>query len=197
MSGAILDMPAVQREGATRPNHLARIVALTVVALSVFMAITKVKDDNIVQNMRQAKADVLDTWSEYQAAKLKQHMAGETVSRDAILATIPGVDAARVSADAEREQAASDKHRLRAADLMIRARAGEARVEQLSRIDDQFDMSDALLAIALAVAASAILVESQLILAGGWLFGAAGVAMGLVGFMGGSLRIEWLANLLN
>jgi hypothetical protein len=197
MSDITLDTLPGADDAPRSGKQLARIVAVTVIMLSVFMAITKVKDDNIVQNMQQAKADVIDNWAEYQAAKMKQHMADETISRDTILATIPGVDKARVTADIAREQAASEKQQARAAELMVKARTGEARVEQLGRVDDQFDMSDALLAIALAIAASAILVESQIILVASWLFGAAGLAMGLVGFTGGSLRIEWLVNLLN
>jgi hypothetical protein len=182
---------------APAQRTLSRHVAVTIILLSVFMAITKVKDDNIVQAMQQAKADVVDSWAEYQAAKFKQHMADEAVGRDVVLATVPGIDLAVVKADKIREQTASDKYQVRAGELMAKARAAEAKVEQLGRQDDQFDMSDTLLAIALAIGASAILVESYLVLAASWTLGAAGVVMGFVGFIGGSLRIEWLINLLN
>ena len=56
-------------------NRLNNWIAITVAIISVFMAITKVKDDNIVQAMLQAKSDAVDTWNEYQAKKIKQHMA--------------------------------------------------------------------------------------------------------------------------
>jgi len=50
-------------------KKLNNAVAITVVILSVFMAISKIKDDNIVQSMQVAKADAVDTWGEYQATK--------------------------------------------------------------------------------------------------------------------------------
>jgi len=40
------------------------------------MAISKIKDDNIVQSMQVAKADAVDTWGEYQATKIKHHLSG-------------------------------------------------------------------------------------------------------------------------
>jgi hypothetical protein len=42
--------------------------------LAAFMAVTKVKDDNIVQAMLQAKSDAVDTWNEYQSTRLKHHL---------------------------------------------------------------------------------------------------------------------------
>ena len=56
-------------------NRLNNLVAISVAIISVFMAVTKVKDDNIVQAMLQAKSDAVDTWNEYQSKKLKHHMA--------------------------------------------------------------------------------------------------------------------------
>src|ERR1043166_2114871 len=52
-----------------RFNHW---VAISVALLAAFMAVTKVKDDNIVQAMLQAKSDAVDTWGEYQAKKIKR-----------------------------------------------------------------------------------------------------------------------------
>src|SRR5215470_8601073 len=49
-------------------------VALSVAILATFMGITKIKDDNLVQAMLQAKSDAVDTWSEYQATRIKHHL---------------------------------------------------------------------------------------------------------------------------
>ena len=48
-------------------RRLNRLVAITVVILSVFGAVTKIKDDNIVQAMQKAKSESVDAWAEYQA----------------------------------------------------------------------------------------------------------------------------------
>jgi Domain of unknown function (DUF4337) len=52
-------------------KRLSNLVAVTVVILSVFMAVTKIKDDNINQAMQKAKAESVDAWSEYQAAEFE------------------------------------------------------------------------------------------------------------------------------
>src|SRR5438477_10825874 len=55
-------------------DRLNTWVAISVALLAAFMAVTKVKDDNIVQAMLQAKSDAVDTWSEYQAKRIKHHL---------------------------------------------------------------------------------------------------------------------------
>ena len=41
--------------------------AITVVVLSVFMAVTKLKDENVVQAMQHTQVTAVDSWNEYQA----------------------------------------------------------------------------------------------------------------------------------
>src|SRR4029453_11143747 len=53
---------------------LNNMVAVTVVILTVFMAISKTKDDNINQAMQKAKAESVDAWAEYQFARVKLHV---------------------------------------------------------------------------------------------------------------------------
>src|SRR6185295_11373255 len=65
-----MDAPEVPDRGD--PLHNA--VAVSVALLAAFMAVTKVKDDNIVQAMLQHKSDAVDTWGEYQAKKIKHHL---------------------------------------------------------------------------------------------------------------------------
>src|ERR687883_497884 len=65
-------------------NRLNNWVAVTVAILAAFMAVTKVKDDNIVQAMLQAKSDAVDTWSEYQSKRIKHHLV--EMGRDQSLA---------------------------------------------------------------------------------------------------------------
>jgi hypothetical protein len=62
--------------------------------------------------------------------------------------------------------------------------------------DDQFDASDALIAIAISISAVAALAESSAALYVAWLFAAGGMVMGLAGFLGLGLRSP-LAQLLS
>src|SRR4051812_50121284 len=63
---------STKSESANR--RLNDLVAVTVVILTVFAAISKVKDDNINQAMQKAKSESVDAWAEYQAARIKLHV---------------------------------------------------------------------------------------------------------------------------
>ena len=79
-------------------GRLNSLVAISVALLAAFMAVTKVKDDNIVQAMLQAKSDAVDTWGEYQAKRIKHHLV--ELGRDQMLALRTGA-AAQSTAEME------------------------------------------------------------------------------------------------
>lgn len=181
----------ITSEGRTR--SLNRAVAITVVFLSVFMAVAKIKDDNVVQAMQAAKADIVDTWNEYQAARLKLHMNEQT--QEILKITLPSPSAqmvakeAAIEAEKARYQARSDALALKAKDL-------QASYDALNLHDDQFDLADAALAISLSLAAVAALTATWWLLFVSWGFGAFGFVMGAAGFAGWSLHPDWLVALL-
>src|SRR5262247_3184795 len=89
-------------EGANR--RLNDLVAVTVVILTVFMAISKVKDDNINQAMQKAKSESVDAWAEYQAARIKLHVDENGLSTLRLLESGKQIDktlAARQTAEYE------------------------------------------------------------------------------------------------
>ena len=47
-------------KAAKADKRLNDLVAVTVVVLSVFMAVSKIKDDNIIQAMQKAKSESVD-----------------------------------------------------------------------------------------------------------------------------------------
>ena len=77
-------------EGANR--RLNDLVAVTVVILTVFMAVSKVKDDNINQAMQKAKSESVDAWAEYQAARIKLHVDENGLSTLRLLETTGQID---------------------------------------------------------------------------------------------------------
>ncbi|OXE36327.1 MAG: hypothetical protein CGW95_08455 [Phenylobacterium zucineum] len=171
---------------------LNRLVAMTVVILSVFMGLSKVKDDNLVQAMQQAKADSVDRWSEYQAVKTKLHIAETARLEIALTARGDQVSAALQKLDSE-----ITKYKKEAPQVQDQAKRNEALYDALNVHDDQFDMSDALISIAVSLAAVAALVETRKLLYGAWLAGGLGVTMGLAGFLGWSLHPDFLAKILS
>ena len=178
-------------------RRLNRLVAVTVVILTVFMAITKVKDDNIVQAMQKAKSESVDAWTEYQSARIKLHVDENGLAMLRLLESSSAtVDKALAAKQAAEYEADIKKYQGRSAETMAKAKALEAEYDRLNFRDDQFDMSDAFLSIAVALSAVAALAETFWLLMVAWGSGAIGLMFGTAGFAGYNLRPEWLAQLL-
>lgn len=175
-----------------------RRVAMTVVALSIFMGLAHVKDDNLVQAMQQAQARAVDTWGEYQATKTKQHLDENSIADIQALAVVGGARTAGVTAtELARLQKDIAKYKSETPQLKKQAEGYQAQYDALNVHDDQFDACDALISIAISVAAVAALVEAPWALWISWAFGGFGVIMGLAGFLGWSLHSDTLAKILS
>ena len=75
-------------------KRLNDLVAVTVVILSVFMAVSKIKDDNINQAMQKAKQESVDAWAEYQASRIKLHVDENGLAQLRLLETAGNYDRA-------------------------------------------------------------------------------------------------------
>lgn len=165
-----MDVP----EGGNRT--LNRMVATTVVALSVVMAVGKIKDDNIVQAMQADQAAKIDLWGEYQSTRIKAH---DQQIAATLLRRMPGADADADATQADRESA---RYTAEAKGIKAKAQAASDDYDVQGRRDDQFDLSDGFLSIALAVAAIAALVESVSLLGVAWVAAALGLLFLIAGF---------------
>jgi hypothetical protein len=176
-----------------KDKRLNRAVAITVVVLSVFMGLAQVKDGNIVQGMDQAQANAVDRWGEYQATRTKLHIDETAMAQLSLFSAASGPAGA-----AERLRLASEiaKYGRETPALRAQAEGFQAQYDALNVHDDQFDASDALIAIAISISAVAALAESSAALYVAWLFAAGGMVMGLAGFLGLGLRSP-LAQLLS
>jgi hypothetical protein len=176
-------------------KRLNKLVAATVVILTVFMAISKVKDDNIVQAMQKAKSESVDAWAEYQSTRVKLHVDENGLAALRLLESM-GVDKALATKQAAEYEADIKKYQARSTETMAKAKKLEAEYDRLNFRDDQFDMSDAFLSIAIALAAVASLTDAFWLLGVAWGSGALGLMFGGAGFLGLNLRPEWLSQLL-
>jgi len=184
----------VEVSAEAKDKRLNRMVAVTVVLLSVFMGLGNIKDGNIVQAMQQAKADSLDRWSEYQATRTKLHIV-ET-ARAEVSAVADGHPPASAIATLSGFDAEIAKYKAEAPRLADEAKGLAGQYDALNVHDDQFDASEALISTAISVAAVAALAESFWLLAVGWGFGAFGLFMGLCGFAGWAFHPDILSNFL-
>ena len=151
---------AAAEQTETGRKRLNAAVAITVALLATFMGICKVKDDNIVQAMQQAQADKLDHWAFYQARNVRQDIA------EAAMTQLELARASQGAAQAAAYDAAIAKYRATVADqakkkeeLRLQALQDQINYDALNFRDDQFDLSDALLAISIALLAVTALTQ--------------------------------------
>ena len=181
-----------------KDKRFNRQVAITVVALSIFMGLCGVKDGNIVQAMQQAQSDGVDAWNEYQATKTKLHIDEAALTQARLTALLGDArTAGAVQVETSRLDTEMAKYKAEIPTLKTKAEGFQAQYDALNVHDDQFDASDALISIAVSIAAVAALVEIPAALWASWAFGALGVIMGLAGFLGWSLHSAFMSKLLS
>jgi hypothetical protein len=184
----------VEVSAEAKDKRLNRMVAVTVVVLSVFTGVCNIKDGNIVQAMAQAKADSVDHWGEYQATKTKLHIA-ETAKSE--IGVIAGANpSAGAQAAIQRLDGDIAKYKAEAPELAKQAKGFADSYDALNVHDDQFDASEAFIATAISMAAVSALSESLWLLVASWFIGGFGMFMGLAGFMGWSFHPGVLSTLL-
>jgi hypothetical protein len=189
------ELPGARDRARARLNTR---VAVTVALLATFLGVCKVKDDNIVQAMQQAQADRLDHWNFYQARNIRQEVAAAAVTQlklaaaGAPAAQQEGYRAAIASYDAIVVDQAKKKEELRQ-----QAEQDQRTYDALNYRDDQFDLSDTLIALAISLLALTALTHNP------WLYNVAlvatvgGVVMGLAGLLGWHLHPDALSRALS
>ena len=184
-----LNPPGSDEESApsadARARRLNSWVAVTVAILATFMGICKVKDDNLVQAMQQAQADKLDHWSFYQARNIRQEVAQSALDQLLVIqAAKPAAERPALDSVVARYKALVADQKAKKDSLRVAAGDDQKTYDAINYRDDQFDLSDALTAIAISLLALTSLTQKR------WLFGVAmiptvlGVFMGLAGLFG-------------
>lgn len=185
-----------QAEEAVK-SRLNAMVAVTIALLATFMGICKVKDDNIVQAMQQAQADKIDHWSYYQARNTQEKLMQATADQFAIEAAGPGPGAAVAKKKVAFYEAESKRLGEEKTKVEDEAKSDEKQYNALNVHDDQFDLSDALLAMSISLFAITALTQKS------WLYYLAlvptffGVLMGLSGLLGWGLHPDAITSLLS
>jgi len=179
-------------------SRLNVVVAITVALLATFMGICKVKDDNIVQAMQQAQADKLDHWAFYQARNIRQDIAEATVAqlRLAQSGKSPGM-AQAYDAEISRYKELATEQAAKKEGLRKQAEQDQRQYDALNFHDDQFDLSDAMLAISIALLAVTALTNMWVLYFLTWIPMSFGVVMGVAGLAGLSIHPDALVKLLS
>jgi Domain of unknown function (DUF4337) len=191
-------MPEVDIPRGGDNDRFNNTIAILVALISAFLAVSNVKNGNIVQAIQRSQALLTDSWNQYQAKRMRQFeldlevVRAEAMIRDGVL---KDTSENRALMDGWRRDI--ERYRGELKELMDTAQGHEANYKRLNDADDLFDFSDSFLSLSLALLAVAALTRLR------WLLGLAagvslvGLAFGLSGFAGfDAIRPEWLSKLL-
>ena len=180
-------------------SRLNSIIALLVALAATFMALCNVKDGNICQAMQQAQAGALDQWSYYQAKGMKLNLAESMLDQLVLQRTIltdqkfaPVIDQKIASYQGQVKKYDKEK-----ADIKKQAESYQKEYDALNFRDDQFDMNEACLSVAIALFGITALTKKRWLLGLASIFMFFGVLMGLAGFFGWGIHPDFLAKFLS
>ncbi|HWW71906.1 MAG TPA: DUF4337 domain-containing protein [Duganella sp.] len=193
-----LELVDTQNEPAPSDRKLNATVAITVALLATFMGICKVKDDNINQSMQQAQANRVDHWAFYQARNVREEVAKATVVQLKLAAAgRSGVEQANYQDAIKQYEALAQEQGRKKAESRVDAENDQKIYDAANFRDDQFDLSDALLAIAISLLAVTALTQLWALYFVALVPTAFGVLMGLSGLAGWSIHPSALIALLS
>lgn len=181
-------------------SKLNTTVAMCVAIIATFMALCHVKSGNVIQQMARAQANAVDQWSYYQSKSTKEIIA-EAAANQAALDRDAAKDLApeqrqKLDDAVKKETEASKRYGKEKEEIKGQAEKYEKQVETLDLRNDQFDMSEALLSVAIALMGVTALTQKRFMLFVAVAFGLFGFVMGVAGFARLGFHPEWLANIL-
>ncbi len=187
------------------PGHAAEsrfngFIALFVAVVATFMALCNVKDGNVVQAMQQSQARAVDQWAYYQSKSTKQHLAENSAEmlkvQLVVNPTLKPEARAQVETRIAAQVNAAKKYEQEKEQIKAEAEKAAKDYDALNIHDDQFDLAEACLSVAVALAGVTALTKKR------WLFGVActfaslGFLFGLAGFLHWNLHSDLMARIL-
>lgn len=177
------------------------IIALMVAVVATFMALCNVKDGNIVQAMEQDQASAVDEWALYQAKGMKMNLAESVLDqmmleRD-LRPELPTEGRAKLDKKIGEYTAQVKLYESEKAEIKAKAKGFQEDYDRLNIHDDQFDLAEALMSVAIALLGITALTRKRLLLGFGCALGGLGILFGLAGFLGLGLHPDFVTRLLS
>jgi hypothetical protein len=166
-------------------------VALSVAITATFMALCNVKDGNIVQAMEQAQAHTIDAWSYFQAKSTKQAIAENSVRLLRLQNLQANSDVVKKYEDE------INRYEKEKGEIKKQAEGFQQEYNDINLFDDQFDMTDALLTISIALFGITSLTQKRWLLYFASAVSLLGIILGLTAFMKISLHSDFVSKILS
>jgi len=174
----------------SRKSKINSRVALFVAITATFMALCNVKDGNIVQSMDQAQAHGIDAWSYFQAKSTKQSIAENALELLKLQKT-PGSDSIISKYEAQIQRYEKEK-----TEIKTQAEGFAKEYDDINLFDDQFDMTEALLTISIAMFGITSLTQKKWLLYFSGAMSLLGITLGVTAFMHISMHSDFISRIL-
>lgn len=189
-------------ETAASESRLNSIIALLVAMTATFMALSGVKAGNLGQAMAEAQSQMINSWSYFQAKSTKQNLAEATLvqlrtQREIGAATLSPAVLASLDQQIARYDANVKRYETEKNEIRTSAEGYQREYQSLNVHDDQFDLSDAALSVAIALFGITALTQKRWLIVFAIAFLVTGVFFGLAGFFRWDIHPEVLTNLLS
>ena len=165
-------------------------VALIVAMTATFMALCNVKDGNIVQAMAQAQANKIDSWSYFQAKSTKQSIAENAIVL--LKSQNPELNA-DLTKKYEQQVGRYEKEK---SEIKKQAEDYQKEYDDINHFDDQFDMTEALLTISIAMLGITSLTQKKWLLYFSSAVSLLGFILGMAAFMKIGIHSELVSKIL-
>ena len=180
-----------------RESRLHSWIALLVAITATFMALSSVKAGNIGQGMAEAQAQMVNAWSYFQAKSTKQALAEATlaqltVQRDLGVTTMAPPLIAQLNERIKKYEANVARYEVEKNEIKTAAEGHQKEYARLGIHDDQFDLSDAALSVAIALLGITALTMKRWLLVFAIAFMLFGFFFGIAGFLGLDVHPEML-----
>lgn len=178
---------AIENAGGSKINSR---VALFVAITATFMALCNVKDGNLVQAMAQAQAHSIDAWSYFQAKSTKQSIAENS------LELLKHGSAGGSDSLQEKYRAQIARYEKEKGEIKAQAEGYQKEYDDINLFDDQFDMTEALLTISIAMFGITAITQKKWLLYFSGTIALIGIIFGFCAFLKISLHSDFISKIL-
>jgi hypothetical protein len=181
-----------------RESKLNSKIAIFVAITATFMALCNIKGGNIVQNMSKAQSKAVNNWAYFQSKSTKQLLSENMIEllntqllNSSNLATKEDIEKKIVKYKERVDRYEKEKNEIKA-----EAEAYEKSYDDMNVFDDQFDMTEAMLSIAIAMFGLTALTQKKPLFYFALTLSFSGLLLGLTAFMKISLHSEFVSTIL-
>lgn len=175
-------------------SRIAIFVALT----ATFMALCNIKGGNIVQNMAKAQSKSVSDWTYFQSKSTKQNLSENTIellSSQLMSTTNPSAKVA-IEKKIESYKAKVEKYEKEKNEIKAQAEAQEKSYDDMNVFDDQFDMTEAILSISIAMFGLTALTQKKQLFYFALSLSLLGIILGVSAFLNISLHSDFISSIL-